>query len=84
VFEVDILRCDKCAGVMKIISFITTSQDQVIRRILDHLGVSTVVPRAHGPPEWLERREQNERAIPSRDEEDFSQAPAELDEWEPA
>ncbi len=36
---------------MKIISFITTSQDQLTRRILDHLAVSTVVPRAHGPPE---------------------------------
>ena len=69
---------------MKMISFITTSQDQVLRRILAHLGESTVVPRAHGPPEWLERREQNERAIPSRDEEDFSQAPNGWDEWEPA
>ncbi len=84
VFEVDILRCDKCAGVMKIISFITTSQDQVIRRILDHLGVSTVVPRAHGPPEWLARRQQEERAVLPREEENISQAPAEWDEWEPA
>ncbi len=69
---------------MKIISFITTSQEQVLRRILEHLGVGTVVPRAHGPPEWLERREQNERAISLRDEEDFSQAPNGWDEWEPA
>ena len=84
VFEVDVLRCEKCKARMKIIAFITTSQDRVIRRILEHLGVSTVVPRAHGPPEWLERREQNERAVRSREEEEFSQAPAELDEWEPA
>ena len=42
---------------MKIISFIAASQDQVLRRILDHLGVSIIVPRAHGPPEWLARRE---------------------------
>jgi len=84
VFEVDVLRCPKCEAEMKIISFITTFQDQVINRILEHLGVSTVVPRAHGPPEWLERREQNERAIPSRDEEDFSQAPNGWDEWGPA
>ncbi len=75
VFEVD---------VPPFISFITTSQDQVIRRILEHLGVSTVVPRAHEPPEWFARREQEERAGPSRAEEDVSQALAELDEWEPA
>ena len=84
VFEVDVLRCDKCAGVMKIISFITTSQDQLIRRILDHLGVSTVVPRAHGPPGWLAGRQQEGQAVLPRAEEDCSQVPAELDEWEPA
>jgi hypothetical protein len=67
-----------------IISFITAAQSEVIRRILEHLGVSTVVPRAHGPPEWLARHEQEERAVRSREEDDFSQAPAELDEWEPA
>ncbi len=58
VFEVDPLRCDKCGGEMKIISFITTAQDRVIRRILEHLGESTVVPRAHGPPEWAVKSEQ--------------------------
>ncbi len=84
VFEVDPLCCDKCGGEMKILSFITTSQDRVIRRILDHLGVNTVVPRAHGPPEWLARRQQEEQAVLPREEESFSQAPAEWDEWEPA
>jgi hypothetical protein len=84
VFEVDVLRCDKCEAEMKIISFITTGQSEVIGRILNHLGESTVVPRAHGPPEWLARRQQEERAVLSREEEDFSQAPAGLDEWEPA
>ncbi len=84
VFEVEVLLCPKCETEMKIISFITTSQDQVLRRILEHLGVSTVVPRAHGPPEWLASREQEERAVPSRDEESFSQAPPGWDEWEPA
>ncbi len=58
VFEVDVLRCDKCGGEMKIISCITTSQEQVIKRILEHLGESTVVPRAHGPPEWIAKRDQ--------------------------
>ena len=84
VFEVDVLTCEKCKARMKIIAFITTGQSEVIRRILDHLGVSAVVPRAHGPPEWLVRREQEERAIPSRAEENFSQAPPGWDEWEPA
>ena len=46
--------------------------------------MSTVVPRAHGPPEWLAGCQQEERAVLSREEEDFSQAPAELDEWESA
>ncbi len=41
-------------------------------------------PRAHGSPAWLARHQQEERAVLSREEEDFSQAPAELDEWEPA
>ncbi len=53
VFEVEVLRCPKCEAEMKIISSITTSQEQVIKRILEHLGMGTVVPRAHGPPEWL-------------------------------
>ncbi len=69
---------------MKIISFITASQEQVLRRVLDHLGVSTIVPRAHGPPKWFAKCEQEERAIPSREEESFSQAPLDWDEWEPA
>ena len=38
VYEVDPLRCDKCGGVMKIVSFISTAQSEVIRRILEHLG----------------------------------------------
>ena len=84
VFEVDPLRCEKCGGEMKIISFISTAQSEVIRRILEHLGVSTVVPRAHGPPGWAVKSERMVHAGPIREEEDASQAPAEWDEWEPA
>ena len=84
VFEVDPLRCEKCGGEMKIISFISTAQSEVIRRILEHLGVSTVVPRAHGPPEWAVKSEQRVQRVLPREEEDFSQAPDEWDEWEPA
>jgi hypothetical protein len=84
VFEIEVLRCPKCEAEMKIISFITTSHPQVIRRILDHLGMSTVVPQAHGPPEWLARCEQGERAALSREAESFSQTPPGWDDWEPA
>ncbi len=69
VFEIEVLRCPNCEAEMKIISFIRTSQDQVIRRILEHLGVSTVVPRAHGPPEWAVKYQQEERAVLPREEE---------------
>ena len=69
---------------MKIISFISTAQSEVIHRILEHLGVSTVVPRAHGPPGWAATSEWQVQAEFSRDEEDCSQAPPDWDEWEPA
>jgi hypothetical protein len=69
---------------MKIISFITTAQDRVIRRILEHLDVNTVTPRAHGPPEWVVKHQQEARTVTARDEEDFSQAPPDWDDLEPA
>ena len=83
-FEVDPLRCDKCGGGMKVVSFISTTQSEVIRRILEHLGVSTVIPRAHGPPEWAVECERTDRTVPSREDEEYSQAPPGWDEWEPA
>ncbi len=84
VFEADPLRCDTCGGVMKVVSFISTAQSGVIRRILEHLGVSTVVPRAHGPPGWAVKSERRVQGVLLRAEEDFSQAPPDWDEWEPA
>jgi len=39
VWEVDPLKCPKCQAQMKIISFITKSQADVLRQILEHLGV---------------------------------------------
>ncbi len=84
VFEVDVLRCPKCEAEMKIISFISTAQSAVIQRILEHLGASTVIPRAHGPPEWAVKSERWIQGVLPRDEEDFSQAPPGWDEWEPA
>ena len=37
--EVDPLRCPKCAGEMKIISFIERHQREVIEKILRHCGL---------------------------------------------
>jgi len=84
VFEVDPLRCEKCGGGMKVVSFISTAQSEVIRRILEHLGVSTVVPRAHGPPGWAVKSERRVQRVLPWEEEDFSQAPPGWGEWEPA
>ena len=39
VWEVDPLECPKCHAEMKIISFISKSQPEVIRKILLHLGL---------------------------------------------
>ena len=83
VFEVDPLRCDKCGGGMKVVSFISTAQSEVIRRILEHLGAGTVVPRAHGPPGWAVKCARNDQTAPHQEEE-YSQAPPDWDEWEPA
>ena len=69
---------------MKVISFITTAQDEVIGRVLEHLGVSTVVARAQGPPGWAVKCESNDQSEPCRQEEDCSQAAPDWDEWEPA
>jgi hypothetical protein len=69
---------------MKIISFISTAQCDVIRRILEHLEVSPVTPLAHGPPEWAVKNERRFQGVLSREEEDVSQALPDWDEWEPA
>lgn len=59
VFEVDPLKCPKCGGIMKIVSFI--EEDDVIRKILKHCNLwkepaprppplKTVVPVAEAEP----------------------------------
>jgi len=83
VFKVDPLRCEKCGGEMKIISFISTVLSEVIRRILEHLGVSTVVPRAHGPLKWAVKYERDDQASCLEDEA-YSYTSPDRDEWEPA
>jgi len=69
---------------MRVVSFISTARSEVISRILEHLGVSTVVPRAHGPPGWVVKSERRIQGVLPRAEEDCSQAPPGWDEWEPA
>jgi hypothetical protein len=45
VFAIDILKCDRCGGDMKIIAVIPESE-----AILDHLGIDTARERCTGPP----------------------------------
>jgi len=60
---------------MKVLSFISTAQSEVIRRILEHFGVRTVVTRAHGPPGWAVQSERLFQGVLPRAEADCSQAP---------
>ncbi|MCP5006101.1 MAG: hypothetical protein GY941_19500, partial [Planctomycetes bacterium] len=39
IFEVDVLRCAKCGGEMKVIAFII--EQKSVRKILDHIGEKT-------------------------------------------
>ena len=39
IFEVDVLRCTKCGGEMKIIAFIIKQNS--VKKILDHIGEQT-------------------------------------------
>ena len=52
VFDIDIQTCLKCGGQIKVISAI--HNQQVIKRILSHLGESSKIPELsppRGPPE---------------------------------
>ena len=52
VFEIDALRCPDCGGRRKLIALLTDGQ--VVRRILEHLGLPTTTPGlvpARAPPE---------------------------------
>jgi hypothetical protein len=52
VFLVDVLECPKCKGRMKILAAVTAPAS--VRRILDHLGLPSEVPRlqqARPPPQ---------------------------------
>jgi hypothetical protein len=53
VYEVDPLVCPDCRGPMRVVSIIT--EDDVIYRILAHLGLLEPEPPPHPPPRDLER-----------------------------
>jgi len=76
VFEVDPLRCESCGAEMKIVSFITPSQPEVLHKILDHLGEETE-PRATGPPKWLQILQAQEQM-----DEHPERYPEEYPDWE--
>ncbi len=54
IWELDPLECPNCHAEMKIISFITKAQDDVIRKILEHLGLWEEETR---PPPSLKKAE---------------------------
>jgi hypothetical protein len=52
VLDVDPLECE-CGGRLRFISFVTRSQEDVLSRILDHIGEPSE-PVARGPPKWYQ------------------------------
>jgi hypothetical protein len=51
-FEVDVLRCSKCGGALRVLSVITDRE--TIQRILSHVGMAPdpqPLPRARDPDE---------------------------------
>jgi len=60
VFEVDPLKCPKCGGTMKIISFIEKEKSDVIKKILRHCGLwKEASPRAPPKDPLLETFEES-------------------------
>jgi len=71
IWEVDPLECPKCGCEMKIISFISKSQKEVIRQILEHLGIweeEIRPPPTRPPPEKVITHEPFDDGWPNYDE----------------
>jgi hypothetical protein len=47
--EVDPLACSRCGGSMKVIAVI--ERPAIVRQILAHLGLPSIVPRLRAPPD---------------------------------
>lgn len=61
VFNIDVTKCNKCNGQMKIIAAI--EDPKVIRKILSHLGLPTKAPTTlpvRGPPDSFDEYRQFE------------------------
>ncbi len=67
-FEVDPMQCE-CGGKLRVVSFITTAQQNVIDRILDQIGEDPELPWSTGPPKWyaLQLAQQHVEANPHVD-----------------
>ena len=57
VFEIDALTCPYCGGKRKLIALLTDGQ--VVRKILEHLGLPTTTPSSLRP---ADRRAENGRS----------------------
>jgi hypothetical protein len=77
VCEVSPLVSPRCKKEMRVVAVIDNIQ--VIRRILEHLGLwlanARPTPRAHSPPGLRLLTEDSYSQLPAREEEDYSQAP---------
>jgi hypothetical protein len=77
VYEVSPLVCPRCKKEMRVVAVIDNIQ--VIRRILEHLGLwlanARPTPRAHSPPGLPPLREDSTSQLPAAEEEDYSQLP---------
>ena len=77
VYEVSPLVCPRCKKEMRVVAVIDNIQ--VIRRILEHLGLwlanARPTPRAHSPPGLPPLTEDSYSQLPAREEEDYSQVP---------
>jgi Zn-finger nucleic acid-binding protein len=65
IFEVDLVRCDKCGGGMKLAAVIL--DDRELDRILAHQGWPTEFPRtkaSRAPPGSAERGDEDSQADP--------------------
>jgi len=78
VWEVDPLKCAKCGGQMRVISFIEARQEEVIRRILEHcglwLGPLPGLPPTRPPP--VQKRPPPPRDVQLVLDPEFAQEPA--------
>jgi hypothetical protein len=62
VFECDPLKCPKCGGTMRVVSFIEKRQSDVIDKVLRHCGICKEMP-PRSPPECIPNDTVEEAAL---------------------